>query len=356
MSRLKNKKPNVPKANLEDYFVLVSGTPKVGKTSMFVELIDKYFGDINKAMLIAFESGYKASKVIAEDVEDWPDFVDIVDELVEEKDNLPYEYLGLDTADVMYRMAVKEVIKEWNMKNPQKRTTDIGGVGAKGKSDEGYGVGYDKAKEKVWTQLDRLRKAGYGLFVITHSKDKEITQRDGNKFDQLVVSLPGSARDVFVNEADFIVFITSEKEKHGSEVINKRYMYFRTDGYVEAGGRFTNVPERIEYSVDGFLDVFKNAIESEFGDVKDIEKVKKEQQKEKEEKSKEYVEKEKAKKTANQLVKEITAEIKTLSQEKKDDAKNKIVEVIGRPDYRQVDDVNMLEECLTKIKEVNADE
>ncbi len=57
MSRLKNKKANVPKAALEDYFILVSGTPKSGKTSLFAKIAESYFKDVNKCLLLGFEKG-----------------------------------------------------------------------------------------------------------------------------------------------------------------------------------------------------------------------------------------------------------------------------------------------------------
>lgn len=352
MSKLKDKKPNVPKIAFEDYFWHIAGIPKSGKTSLFVKVMETYFGDINAGLLIGWEKGYTALKVVAEDMNEWGDFEELVDELVESKDELPYKVIGLDTVDVMYEMAVDTVVKEWNRKNPSRRTDDIGGVGQKKQGAGGYGVGYQMVKQKIRKQIDRLMKAGYGIMSISHSKDKEVEQRDGQTFDQLVVSLPQSARDVFVNMADFVVFLTVEKEKSGNDVLTKRYMYFRSDGYIDAGSRFSNVPERIEYDINEFIRVFEEAVRTEFGDVKNVEKVKKEQKKERDQKSKKYVEKEKSKKTSAELIEEITATIKTFSKEQKEEAKNEIVEIIGNPNYLQIEDVEVLEECLKKINDL----
>lgn len=354
MIDLKNIKPNIPKVALEDYVWIIAGTPKSGKTTLFAQLTEKYFGDINKSILLAFEKGYQALRVNAVDINTWSDFEEAVDQLVEQKDELPFKFIGIDTADVMWEMAQEEVIKEWNLKNPHKRTNDIAGVGARGKSDQGFGVGYQRAKQKIRKNIDKLVKAGYGLMVITHCKDKEIEQKNGLTYDQLVVSLPSSAREVFVNMADFIVFITIEKEKDGNNLESKRYMYFRTDGYVEAGSRFRNVPERIEYDVDEFIRVFENAVRSEFSDEKELENARKEQAKQKEEEIKKFIEQEKAKPKAGDLIQEITGLIKSDDlANKRNDIKQKFNELFGSASgYRTCDDVELLQEALDYIKEL----
>ncbi len=353
MGRLSGKKPNVPKVALQDYFYLIAGIPKVGKTTLFAELVEKEFGDLNAGLLIAFEKGYKALNVIAEDVEDWDDFADMVDELIEEKDDLPYKMIGLDTVDIMYDMAVDKVIKEWNAKNPNKRTSDIGGVGAKGQSDVGYGEGYARVRKKIKGELIRLNKAGYGIFCISHSKHKKTVQRDGLEYDELIISLSGSAREVFVNEADFVVFITNEKTKEKGDVVSNRYMYFRPDGYVEAGGRFRDVPEKIEYDVGKFSEVIKTAIATKIKEMGiDIDNLAEEQAEEKEKKSAEFIEKEKENNlTASELIQRIDDAIQMTEIPKKDIGKE-FKQILGNTNnYKIIDDTDLLKECLAFLQQ-----
>lgn len=352
MGRLTNKKPNIPQVNLANYFYLIAGIPKAGKTSWFANFIEKYFGDINCGLLLATEKGYQALQVSAEDINAWEDFTEIVEELVDDKDKLPYKFIGIDTVDILWEMAQEEVIREWNQKNPGKRTNDIAAVGAKGKSDQGYGVGYQLSRQKVRKEIDKLMKAGYGVAAITHSKDKEIEQKDGLKYDQLVCSLPGSAREVFVNMADFVVFITIEKEKDGNDIVTKRYMYFRTDGYVEAGSRFANVPERIEYDVNNFIKTVEEAIRTEFKDGTDLSKIEKQQEKDKDKKSKEYIETAKQEKNEKKLP-ELAEEIKSLAREKAQQGKDikKITKVIGNPDkYETTEEAQQKLDELKKLE------
>jgi len=71
---LQNLQPNVPRVNLQDYFYLVSGVPKGGKTTLFAKFVENYIGDVSKGLILAFEKGYTALKVNAQDIEDWDEF------------------------------------------------------------------------------------------------------------------------------------------------------------------------------------------------------------------------------------------------------------------------------------------
>ncbi|MCY9737545.1 ATP-binding protein [Paenibacillus alvei] len=349
---LKNVKVNVPQVKIEDYFWVLAGIPKAGKTSLFAKLTEEYFGDISKSLLLAFEKGYQALRVQAVDINEWDDVEEAVDQLVDDKDELGIEFVGIDTADIMWEMAQASVIEEWNRKNPNKRTNDIGGVGAKGTSTQGFGLGYNLAKQKVRGVIDRLQKAGYGIMVLTHSKDKKVEQRDGEEYDQLSLSLPSSAREIFVNAADFIMFITIEKEKSGKEVETKRYMYFRTDGYVEAGSRFTNVPEKIEYDVHGLLDVFKTAVTSEFESKEDMKEAEKVQAAEKEQRVQEYIEQRKNAVTPNDLIAQLEEKLNDMEKSKKLKLAKKFKEIGGSIDFKTFDSVEMLQQCLDAVNEI----
>jgi hypothetical protein len=346
---LKGLKVNVPQIALEDYFWVIAGVPKAGKTSLFANITKEYFGDMSKSILLAFEKGYQALQVQAQDVNDWSDFDEIVDQLIDDKKELGIELIGIDTADILFEMATAEVIREWNTKNPSKRTKDIGGVGAKGKSDQGFGVGYQLVRQKIRGNIDKLQKAGYGVMVLTHSKDKKIEQKDGLEYDQLNVSLPSSAREIFINMADFIVFITIEKEKVDDEILTKRYMYFRSDGFVEAGSRFKNVPLRIEYDTKEFLNVFKHAVQSEFDAGVSLEQIKEEQAARKEKAAEAFIQEQKSLDTPEDLIAVLDNKIKGLTDEQKTEGKisEKFKKVLGGTNnYKKVDDIELLKKCI----------
>lgn len=262
MGRLSNKKIHKPTTDLKNYFWIISGIPKIGKTSLFAKIIKEKYGDLKKGLLIAFETGYEALNVFAEDVTDWDDFEDLVDDLIENKDEYDIEFLGLDTLDIMWDFAQDKVIEEWNRENPNLYTQDINSVGMKKPGGKGFGLGYNRAAKKIKNATAKLRRAGYGLMGITHSKEEHKEEKSGLEYDQLTLSLSGSARKVFLNDASMVVFITSEKVQEGDELITKRIMHLRNDSYIEGGCRFENIPEKIEYSPKKLLEVFEEAVKS----------------------------------------------------------------------------------------------
>lgn len=39
-----------------------------------------------------------------------------------------------------------------------------------------------------------------------------------------------------------------------------RYMWFRTDGFVDAGGRFADMPDKIEYGAKNYIEAFEEGV------------------------------------------------------------------------------------------------
>lgn len=349
-------KTNKPTVALERYFYLVPGVPKAGKTTLFAQFVEKYFGDIDKGLLLAAEAGYAALRVNAVDINDWDDVEDIVEQLIEYKDEIPYRFIGFDTGEIFWQYAQDKTIQEWNISHPEKRTKNINEVGAKGKSSEGYGVGYNIAKNKLQSVVNRLMKAGFGIMVITHSKDKKVEEKNGLEYDQLVCSLPNSARDIFVNMADFIVFLTIEKEKNGKDIDTKRYLYFRSDGYVEAGARFRNLPVRIEYDVDNFIETIKEAIRSEYSSESEMKQAEKEQEEEKKQSIEEFIKSGAGKHEEEPTLEDSIAKIKSLidALEMTDDIKSALASIFkeetGSKNYTRCKDVVALQRCVERVK------
>lgn len=350
MINLKNLKPSKPKVDMSSFVWLLSGNPKSGKTSLAHALAKKYLGGPEKVLLLAFEKGYQTlNGIYAQDINNWGDFEDVVKQLVKSRsaktkkeDRLSFEFIVFDTVDIAWDMATKEVIRKYNIKHG-KNIDDISGIP--------YGGGYEKVKELVREQVDKLIKAGYGIMIITHSKERKVEQRDGTAFDTLQLSIPNKAREVFVNSADFILFITMEKEKNeDGEVETKREIYWRTDGYVEAGSRFRNVPEKIPYDVDIFIKTFEEAVKSEIGEDADVESLRKEQFKEREEEAQKFIENDLVdiEELKDKLWEKIDQEI---PQSKKKDLAKELKDAFGNHDIRKYTSVEQLKGAEEIIKQ-----
>ena len=118
-------KKNVVKVDLRSYPpYLIMGQPKVGKSSLFRDLVLRnYDGDEEKGLLLSFadEEGYLAlDKLQYEKVTEWDmdedeegnrGFVQIVDDLVENKSEYGIEMICLDTLDKLVEVATKEVFE-----------------------------------------------------------------------------------------------------------------------------------------------------------------------------------------------------------------------------------------------------
>lgn len=283
MSRFKEKKPHKVIADAFEYKYIIAGRPKAGKTSLVHGIVkEKYDGDLSKLLLVAFERGYKAlDGIYAEDIDEWEDFQELVEDLVNEKDEVPFKILAFDTVDIMGKLASNYVLKKQGFKD-KKRYTAM--------ADLAYGKGYDLLEGEMGDQIAKLERAGYTLIFITHDKDRKFTSREGHEYDKTTLSLGGRVRDLVLNMVDFIVFVEIGKELVKGKAVDKRYIYFRGDSGLEAGSRFKHVPNKIDYDFRGFLDTVEDAILAEYGgDQKAVDTAKKEQADKKEKETKEYL-------------------------------------------------------------------
>lgn len=343
---LKSLQPNQPQSNLSDYTILCYGRPKGGKTSLFYELAKKkYNGDMSKSLLLGFEKGYKAlNSIMAVDVNKYEDFLEIVEQLVEDREELTYEWLGLDTLDVLYSYCVEYVVRKERIARKDSKIKTI--------SDIPWGQGWALVKEQLERDIGKLINAGYGLFMISHDVDKQMTSRDGTKYDKTTVALPTKAREVFVNIADFIIFIEITKEQQGDKVIDNRQIILRSDGDIEAGSRFQKVPDKIEYDAAKFLEVFEDAVLASYDDDEEAVAIAKEEQAlEREQKAKEFVNKEKQKISIEEMIEKITENIKSLAKEGQAEVKKIFKENFGSHNYKKFE-ADQLEKAVVLINEV----
>lgn len=252
---------------------------KWGKTTLFANLIKELYGDMERGLLISCgnERGYSAlDSLIYVDCPEWGDLMEVVDELVENKDENSFAILGFDTVDEMVAMAQKEVIRlEYRKSGERKEFNACLG---------GYGAGRKKVEELINSIITRLGDSGYGLFFIGHTKIRDIKEKNGDEYQMLTSNLSSDYDGIFANKADICMMGTIEKNIDGGFVQDaERYMVFRGDGYIDAGGRFADIESKVEVSAKNYIktvtDAIKKAIKSyEVTDEYIESKMKKEQQ------------------------------------------------------------------------------
>lgn len=116
MGLLQNVKVNKISKDLSNYYYLVQGVPKSGKTTFARDfIIERCNGHIEQGLLLAIgkEKGYKAlDNIQALDIETWKDFDTIIKELVEGKGkDHNIKYVFIDTYDELIPIAEKEIMR-----------------------------------------------------------------------------------------------------------------------------------------------------------------------------------------------------------------------------------------------------
>ena len=220
-------------------------------------MIQEQYGDLNNGLLIAIgdEIGYNAlDGLVYAEAPTWRDLIDIVNELEVNKADNDFKIIGLDTADEMIKLAQEEVKRLHKKKTGQ--AAEFNGCFG------GYGQPRMKVNELVDDVLARLRKSGYGIIIIGHTKLRDIKEKNGDEYQQLTSNLSADYDGIFSNKADIVMTIAVERDINDDKRVegNTRYMWFRTDGFVDAGGRFSDMPDKVEYGAKNYINAFESGV------------------------------------------------------------------------------------------------
>jgi hypothetical protein len=256
----RNYKLNTIKVDIGSYRHYWRGVKKIGKTSLFRDLILAEYGASKYGLLISLgnETGYKAlNNIIADEAQDWKTFIDIVDDLVKNKDDNEFKLVALDTIDELVSIAIKQAMdfhKEKTGKSGRSINDILGG----------YGAGRAYVTKLINDQLTRLERGGYGLVFIGHSKLRDIKEKGESEAYQVLSSnLEASWDNIFADKADIIAtFYVDKIVESGKLVDKKRFIYFRDDGFIDCGSRLSGMPDKVEMNAKNYLKAFRQGVES----------------------------------------------------------------------------------------------
>lgn len=249
-------KKNEVKVDLASYRHYIRGEKKAGKTTLFVKLMEKMYGDSGKGLLISLgnERGWKAlDGAVYVDCPSWNDLTEVVNELVDNKDENDFCCVCFDTVDEWIRIAQQEV-QRLDFKKTGERHEFNACLG-------GFGNGRKKVEELINSVLTKVEDSGYGIFMLGHVKYRDVKEKNGDEYQKFTSNLSTDYDGIFANKADIIAMITTEKDiEDGFIQGTKRFLYFRSDGFIDAGGRFPNIEEKVEFSVDNYINTVTDAI------------------------------------------------------------------------------------------------
>lgn len=312
-------KKNKVSLNPLDANICLLGLPKIGKTTIMKEIAEKLVGDNYMFLEMYRENGAKyIEDIIYEDVPDWETFVEIIDDIVDNRttDYADLKVVFLDTLDNALQLAEQESIRLWNKENPSKRTSAINAAWG------GYMKGQDKAMELLQEQLFRLREVGVAFSVLGHVRQTTITDPITNEsYQQITSDVSQRYFNQLKKNIDLvgIAYIDRELVKgkvNGKEVSTvkseTRKIKFRDDNYtVDSGSRMSQIVSEINFDADEFIEAMRNALEAEVKrGGKSIDDRKKENEKEEKETMKRLAEEEvkaKAEKELDEIKEKIVA-------------------------------------------------
>lgn len=242
-------------------------TKKFGKTTLFRDVVlDRFDGDFRKGYLLGCgaEKGYRLlDQLNVGQIKTFRDCVDTVNWLVEAKGKEhDVQMVAFDTADELIGLAEQYAIQVSNQEarlqadSSKKKTAKVCKTinGAFG----GFHKGIDyTAYNLLAPLLAKLIDAGFGVWVLAHTKFKNVTDKGGLDEDgymQLVANYDTTYDNMFGYVLDATITGVIDRQldtvvvpqKNGEDKVKRfvkskeRRIYFRDTSNIDAGGRFAD--------------------------------------------------------------------------------------------------------------------
>jgi hypothetical protein len=220
-----------PKPNLNDLTVLAYGPSKIGKST--------WCSHADGALFLATEAGLNNLDVFQVPIGTWDDLLNACKEIADGKH--AFKTVIIDTVDNAYRMCAEHVCQKFKIEH---------------ESDLGYGKGYALINNEFYRVLNKLALLPHGLFLISHSQEREIETRTG-KLTRIVPTLPDKARKIVLGMVDIILFCDLEPTTGADgKPTHRRVIRTKPNTHYEAGDRTGRLPEMIDLDFKKFVEAF----------------------------------------------------------------------------------------------------
>lgn len=326
---------NIPKVNFLEYTGIFSAEEKFGKTA-FASLYPN-------SIICAFEKGYKAQVVNKRDINIWDDFVDFIDLLEENREEIgkDVQSIIIDTAEESYLLVAPYVCRKQGIKD-KTRYNDI--------KDIPYGQGWQYVDTEYKAQIKRIIDMGFCILYLTHVTIKNVKPKNGEAYDVYKSTMPDRCANIIYPACDYIIFGERKNVKiNETDSILKRALVIKGNNDKMSGTRFYLDEDIIfdteEEAMEKLQEQFKKSIIKTLeknGIKTDINKLAKEQEIQKDKQVKKYIE---DKKTSPEA---IMQQIKKTCKEKAKAgvANSEINAIIGNMKYETIE---IAQEVLDKI-------
>ena len=275
---------NKTKTDIQSLTIYLRSVKKWGKSTLFRDLILEKYGDAEKGLLIGVgaEAGYNIlDNLNVTQVESFKDLKELKKWLINEKGKEhDIRMIAFDVVEELIPLVEAEVIRMSNAEG-KPCTTFNGSFG-------GYGEPRKKLQKLLKDYFVDLRKAGFGIFCIGHTKVKNVKEKgdETEGYNILTSTLSNDNESIFADIFDCVLTGTIEKTIDSKKITGEeRRLYMRGNGYVDAGCRFApdSVPEFIVYEGNfarKFIDTLEEGLRRSKTNPVSKEEFKKEQAKE----------------------------------------------------------------------------
>jgi len=222
-----------PIVNPELAKILLYGQSGIGKSTWASKIKDGIF--------LATEPGLGQLDAMQQPIKSWEDMLGYCREI--SRGEHGFKTIIIDTLDQMHRYAEQFIAKKYKVDH----------VG-----DLDFGLGYAHVKDEMIRVLLKLGSLPYGLVLIAHCSDEEITTRTG-KYTRVVPSgLPKKVRCFVEAYTDVILYAECIQSTDGStnEITDKRVVHTQTSPFYIAKDRSNRLPETMDLDYQVFARAF----------------------------------------------------------------------------------------------------
>lgn len=199
------------KRNLLDYVILLHGFPKIGKSTLANQAGKVLFADT--------EGGLSALEVFKSPITSWNSdengFLQVCKDFTTTEHD--FTAMCIDTIDILHKLCSNYVMRKQNIIHP---------------SDLDWGKGWALVKNEFMRPLVKLAVSPYGIILISHTREIEITIRT-RSLTKAVPTLQNYIWNMIEAFVDIILYFHSEATEEGE----KRYIRTKPSEKWIAGDR-----------------------------------------------------------------------------------------------------------------------
>lgn len=227
--------PNVISRDLRSKYMLLAGSPKIGKTEFCTQAPD--------ALILAFEIGTNARPgAMVQPIQTWSEFKLVLRQLEKPEVKEKFATICIDTIGICYELCEQHICAQ---------------AGVQKIGDIPYGGGYSALSKELETSLRKITMMGYGLLMTCHLKENS---DDDGKIVGYKPDLNNRCLKIVNGLVDIIGVITQNWNEKGE---SERWILTRSTPTITAGSRFKYLEPKIRFGYSEFCSALAKAIDKE---------------------------------------------------------------------------------------------